>query len=230
MTNRKLPHIIIENGTEYYLGKLKGNHIFYDFESILFYLSAKGKMLFGAGFKLYEEDRDILYKLAVYFIRDVETCKSLGIDLYKGILLTGPVGCGKTSMMKLFRYILPHLKSYKMVSCRNAVFSFNHLGYKVIEDYGDKGHYCFDDLGIEPVGRYYGQDCNVMGEILLSRYELLLQSASFRTMRANPYLTHATTNLNAGELEERYGNRVRSRMRELWNLIPFDTSSKDKRT
>ena len=41
--------------------------------------------------------------------------------------------------------------------------------------------------------------------------------------------THATTNLNAQEMEERYGNRVRSRMRELFNLIAFDKESRDKR-
>jgi hypothetical protein len=41
--------------------------------------------------------------------------------------------------------------------------------------------------------------------------------------------THATTNLNAGELEERYGSRVRSRMRELFNLISFDEKTIDKR-
>ncbi|HCY80234.1 MAG TPA: ATPase, partial [Xanthomarina gelatinilytica] len=62
--------------------------------------------------------------------------------------------------------------------------------------------------------------CNVMGEILLSRYDLFLQ----RKIR-----THATTNLNAQELEGRYGNRVRSRMRQLFNLIAFDKESKDKR-
>ncbi len=60
-----------------------------------------------------------------------------------------------------------------------------------------------------------------MGEILLSRYDLFLQ----RKIK-----THATTNLNAQELEERYGNRVRSRMRQLFNLIAFDKESKDKRT
>ena len=59
-----------------------------------------------------------------------------------------------------------------------------------------------------------------MGEILLSRYDLFLQ----RKIR-----THATTNLNAQELEERYGNRVRSRMRQLFNLIAFDEQSIDKR-
>ena len=39
----------------------------------------------------------------------------------------------------------------------------------------------------------------------------------------------STTNLNAQELEERYGNRVRSRMRQMFNLISFDSGSKDKR-
>jgi hypothetical protein len=39
----------------------------------------------------------------------------------------------------------------------------------------------------------------------------------------------ATTNLNAAELEGRYGNRVRSRMRELFNLLAFDKGSLDKR-
>jgi len=59
-----------------------------------------------------------------------------------------------------------------------------------------------------------------MGEILLSRYELFLN---------HKVRTHATTNLNAGELEERYGSRVRSRMRELFNLISFDEKTIDKR-
>ena len=45
----------------------------------------------------------------------------------------------------------------------------------------------------------------------------------------NKTRTHATTNLNAQELENRYGNRVRSRMRELFNLIAFDKESLDKR-
>ncbi|MDC9722251.1 MAG: ATPase, partial [Urechidicola sp.] len=140
--------------------------------------------------------------------------------IHKGILLSGPVGCGKTSLMKLIRHITPHHQSYEMISTRNVTFAFNHIGYKIIEDYGDNRFYCFDDLGIEPTGRYFGKDCNVMGEVILSRHELFLKYK---------FKTHCTTNLNAKELEDRYGNRVRSRMRELFNLIGFDKSSNDKR-
>jgi len=122
--------------------------------------------------------------------------------------------------MKLLRHIVPHQKPYKIIPARNIAFGFNHIGYKTIEDYGNGQYFCFDDLGIEPIGRHYGKDCNVMGEILLSRYEIFLQ---------NKIKTHATTNLNAQELEDRYGNRVRSRMRQLFNLIAFDKESIDKR-
>ena len=214
------PHIIVEGSVQYSLGKLESNHILYDFDKMLIYLNAKGKLLFGKKFRIFEEDRDILFKLCNYYIKDEVNCKKLGIDIHKGILLSGPVGCGKTSLMKLLRHMVPHQKPYEVIPTRNITFAFNNIGYKTIEDYGDKRFYCFDDLGVEPTGRHFGKDCNVLGEILLSRYDLFLN---------HKILTHATTNLNAQELEERYGNRVRSRMRQLFNLVAFDKGSIDKR-
>lgn len=205
----------------YSLGELHGNRVDYDFKKILVFLEAKGKLLFGRDFKIYDEDHKILYKLSNYAIRDFGTCRKLGIDPNKGLLLSGPVGCGKTSLMKLLRYLTPHYKLYEVIPCRNIAFAFNHIGYRIIEDYGDGRFYCFDDLGVEPMGRHFGKDCNVMGEILLSRHELF-QKTGLRT--------HATTNLNAQELGERYGARVRSRMRQQFNLVAFDKGTKDKRT
>lgn len=225
--NYKTPHIITEGGVQYQLGKLRNNCIEYDFDKMLVYMDAKGKLLFGKKFKIYKKDRKILHKLCSYFIKDRERCNKLGIDINKGILLSGPVGCGKTSLMKLFPYLVPHRRNYEMMPCRNIVFGFNHLGYKTIEDYGNDGYFCFDDLGIEPIGRHYGKDCNVMGEILLSRYDHYKETFPLRGSWRG--ITHATTNLNAQELEERCGNRVRSRMREMFNLIAFDKESKDKR-
>ena len=215
------PHIVTEGSVQFTLGKLEGNQISYDFDKILIYLSAKGKLLFGRKFQIYEEDREVLYILCNYYIKDEANCKKFNIDMNKGILLSGPVGCGKTSLMKLLRHIVPHQKPYDVIPSRNIAFAFNNIGYKIIEDYGDKRFYCFDDLGVEPTGRHFGKDCNVLGEILLSRYDLFLN---------HKILTHATTNLNAVELEDRYGNRVRSRMRQLFNLIAFDSKTKDKRT
>lgn len=216
------PSKIIESGVEYSLGKFDGKSVLYDFDKILIYLNAKGRLLFGWQFKIYEEDLPIIRKLCYYFIKDVENCKNNGIDPEKGILLSGPVGCGKTTLMKLLRHIVPSQRPYEIIPCRNIVFSFNHLGFKTIEAYGNSKFFCFDDLGVEPPGRFYGKDLNVMGEVLLSRYELYLET------KLN-LKTHATTNLNAAELEDRYGNRVRSRMRELFNLVSFDQKAGDKR-
>jgi energy-coupling factor transporter ATP-binding protein EcfA2 len=216
------PSKIIEGGVEYSLGKFDGKSVLYDFDKILIYLNVKGRLLFGWQFKIYEEDLPIIRKLCYYFIKDVENCKNNGIDPDKGILLSGPVGCGKTTLMKLLRHIVPSQRPYEIIPCRNIVFSFNHLGFKTIEAYGNTKFFCFDDLGVEPPGRFYGKDLNVMGEVLLSRYELYLET------KLN-LKTHATTNLNAAELEDRYGNRVRSRMRELFNLVSFDQKAGDKR-
>ena len=216
------PSKIIEGGVEYSLGTFNGKKMLYDFPKVLIYLNAKGKLEFGNKFRIHEEDQEILRKLCSYFIRDKVYCESQGIDIEKGILLSGPVGCGKTSLMKLLRFLVPLQKPYELIPCRNISFAFNHLGFKSIEAYGNSKYYCFDDLGVEPAGRYYGKDLNVMGEVLLSRYELYLSTN--RNLK-----THATTNLNADELEARYGNRVRSRMRELFNLVAFDRDSRDKR-
>jgi hypothetical protein len=60
-----------------------------------------------------------------------------------------------------------------------------------------------------------------MGEILLSRYELFT---------AHGMITHITTNLSGGELEEFYGNRLRSRMRQMINPVSFNSGANDKRS
>lgn len=216
------PSKIIEDDVEYSIGAFDGKTVVYDFDLILTYLDAKGKSLFGNHFKIYDEDLGVLRKLCHYFIKDTDYCQKNDIDPNKGILLSGPVGCGKTTLMKLLRHIVPMQRPYEVIPSRNITFSFNHLGFKTIEDYGNTKSYCFDDLGIEPMGRFYGKDLNVMGEVLLSRYELFLDTKQ-------KVKTHATTNLGADELEEHYGHRVRSRMRELFNLIAFNKKALDKR-
>ncbi len=40
---------------------------------------------------------------------------------------------------------------------------------------------------------------------------------------------HITSNIDAGQIEARYGNRIRSRMREMFNMIEFLPNSPDRR-
>lgn len=99
--------------------------------------------------------------------------------------------------------------------------------YKAFEKYGNNSFYCFDDIVVETTGLYFGKDCNVMGDILTSRYDLFVRTS--HPERSREVKTHATTNLNAQELEERYSNSVRSRRRQMFNLFSFDSNCKDKR-
>jgi len=194
-------------------------------------LQTKGKEIFGENFHIVPEDYEVVHKLFTWFMQNETQAQQYGINLHKGILLTGPIGCGKTSLMSLMRILVPPQQRFGIKSCREITFDFIKDGYEVIQRYSSYAYsnstnpphphiHCFDDLGAENSLKYFGNQCNVMGEILLSRYDHYIN---------NHMLTHATTNLSASELESFYGNRVRSRMREMFNLIAYDSGARDKR-
>jgi energy-coupling factor transporter ATP-binding protein EcfA2 len=199
----------------------------YDFRQCLIKMENKGKQLFGGHFRIHPEDHPLIFKLLVWIVRDKDNAKKQGLHLHKGIMLTGPVGCGKTSFMKLTQFFLPRENRHIIKSCRDVSFEFIQDGNEVISRYSRQSFYyhrprtyCFDDLGTENSLKYYGNDCNVMAEVLLSRFAL------FITRRL---ITHLTNNLNSTEIDHIYGSRVRSRMREMFNLIYFSNDSSDKR-
>ncbi len=199
----------------------------YNYQEVILWLEKKGVELYGNHFKMLETDYLIIYKLIAYFLNDEAKCFQYGIDLNKGILLSGPIGCGKTSLMNLMRLIPEQERKFILKPTREISFEFIKEGYEVIQRYSSSNklqnsikNYCFDDLGIENNLKYFGNECNVMGEILLSRYDLFINKK---------IITHITTNLSASEIEAAYGNRVRSRLRQMLNLIAFNPITKDKR-
>ncbi len=198
-----------------------GNHVQYDFELTKQYLTKIARTKIDPDFKFHKSDDEILKRLFVYNIDDFITCKDFGLDPRKGILLIGPVGCGKTALMKVFSFLAHEHNQYIVKPTRDITTEFIQDGFQVLPRYGKtyKG-YCFDDLGVEQSIKHFGNECNVIGEILLSRYEF---------MKIHKRITHATTNLNANDLEKIYGNRVRSRLREMFNLITFPNVTPDKR-
>lgn len=199
----------------------------YNYQEVINWLEAKGIELYGNHFKFLETDYPIIYKLISYFLKDEPTCYQYGINLNKGILLTGPIGCGKTSLMNLMKYLTDTENKFFVKPCRDISFEFIQDGYQIIHKYSNSKlyqyepkTYCFDDLGTENNLKYFGNECNVMAEILLSRYDLFI---------SKKLQTHITTNLSASEIEKQYGNRVRSRLREMVNLIAFEKTAQDKR-
>jgi len=138
----------------------------------------------------------------------------------KGILLAGCVGSGKTSLMQILR----PLASFGMVSCRHVARDFSTDGGKILDKYGRYlptqpitgstpgtiKDYCFDDLGEEKNSKFYGVESNVMAEIIQDRYEYYLSQGA---------KTHFTTNLKPEEIENEYGDRVWSRLKEMCHII-----------
>jgi DNA replication protein DnaC len=195
-----------------------------DFDWCVKFFEKRGQEMYGPKFRIIPEDHDIIYKLIIYFLGHEEEAKRLGLDLRKGIMLTGPIGCGKTSLMSLMRLVPAKERNFTIKTARDISFEFIQEGYDVINRYSKLSFtgtgpriYCFDDLGAEQNLKYYGNSCNVMGEILLSRFDLF-DSVGM--------VSHVTTNLAAADIESTYGARVRSRMRAMFNLIHLQSTDK----
>lgn len=75
-------------------------------------------------------------------------------------------------------------------------------------------------MGAEQSLKHFRDQCNVVAEIILSRYDLFI-SDGLKTI--------ITTNLNASEIEKQYGPRIRSRLREMVNVISFPNEANNKR-
>lgn len=161
-------------------------------------------------FKTSDTTKLLLTNMTKYFIND----PSGQFDINKGILLFGKVGTGKTTTFRIFERLAGALdildgydKKFKIIKTSDIVLDIRakeNEGF--IRPYFSNS-FCFDDLGKEPKEvKIYGNSSTVMGDILFNRYD---RSA----------ITHATTNLNEQELMEHYGERIHSRMMEMFNWV-----------
>jgi hypothetical protein len=200
----------------------------FDYGDALQTVLLRGKELYGERFHIPPADRPAILKLLCWFLEDEVMAAAKGIDLTKGILLTGPPGCGKTAIMNVLQSMCYLPWRFLIKTSRQAAQEFARQGYEVIDKYtikhlGPNGRpitICFDDLGCESNISYYGTRINTMAEILPARYDLFMK---------HKVHTHVTTNLNSAGLEARYGVHIRNRMSEMFNLITFPKDSQDKR-
>lgn len=172
----------------------------------------------------------IYLQLLHYFMGD----KSGTLDISKGIAIGGGVGRGKTVLMQIFS--TNPLQSFDVIPCQdiaNLYADKEKGGARIIHRLGGEiqnpaYHECFgqkhlgicmDDLGTENNRKHFGNESNVIADIIFKRYS---NKIPFNQ-------THFTTNLNADEIEQFYGERVRSRMREMFNIINIPVTAKDLR-
>ncbi len=195
-------------------------------------------------FEADESNFEALNAICEYFSDSPEFEKrNEGYSLKKGLFLVGPAGTGKTLLMKCL--IQNPKRSYRLISCRKIMDLFCQEGRKAIRDYsspkysnnynsiGPQGApenyfnhrswgYCYDDFGAEDKGTHFGDTTEVMEQVILDLYENNIGN-SFQYS-----FFHITSNLTTDQIEARYGTRVRSRMREMFNLIPLKGSDRRK--
>jgi DNA replication protein DnaC len=177
-----------------------------------------------------EHNQHVILTLASYFsgLRNQHT---EGMDFEKGILLFGNVGTGKTTLMRLMCEC-PHAP-FQIVSAQEVVNEYQKKdGVQILESYTRLTHnpvggryfgnrnigLCIDDVGTETEGRSFGNQKNVVGELIMSRY------ANLR----GPY-THLTTNATREELKAYYGLRAYDRMKEMFNVVAFPKDAESRR-
>lgn len=175
-------------------------------------------------FKIDSENEEIINLISAYFERN-PSFEEQGYSFKKGLMLFGDIGCGKTTIMKLLE--VNNLRPYSVVNCRKVASDYGIGGDEAIEKYYKRSDtfkdssraFCFDDFGAEPDKMYFGSRINVMEDIIIHRYAT-----------GGPFFTtHLTTNKTATEIKERYGDRVASRLREMFNLILFPNNAQDRR-
>jgi ABC-type glutathione transport system ATPase component len=113
------------------MGGVKG----LNFDHCVQYLNKIGQETYGQHFQISPGDYEIIFKLLVYAIKDQKHADKFNINLHKGILLSGPVGCGKTTLMTLINNFQTPAKRYVMKSCREISFEFIKDGYETIHKY-----------------------------------------------------------------------------------------------
>ena len=191
------------------------------------YFKSEGKKLI-----IDEYSKPIIDMLCLYFSNDprFEDLND-NYSLNKGLFLQGNVGTGKSSFLKIFQQNQKH--GFRFISCPSIANEFKKGGVEKIEKFGklalnqnkqmhfgqEKIGWLFDDLGFETQAKNYGNTANVMVDIIQTIYNNSEMNGK----------VHLTTNLTADDIDEAYGRRIRSRMKEMFNVICYDVHTPDRR-
>lgn len=169
-----------------------------------------------------EANRDVINNLFLYFNEMPGK-----YNLNKGLWLCGDIGTGKSSLLFIFSELKKQLfDGFKIYICSKVSNDYAINGDLDKYTYNEKGYLgipvdmCFDELGRESIpANYFGQKLNVMQHILHIRYSL---------WQSNGIKTFVTTNDDPASIESKYGDFIRDRNREMFNIVLLQGKSRRK--
>lgn len=174
----------------------------------------------GGRFVIDKSNRDIIRSVFLFMIGQPSD-----LDLNKGLWIEGAIGTGKSTLMQVCRsFLKAYNQGFKIYTCSQITTEFSLTGD--LDKYLDNrsgsipepAPMCFDELGREPLpAKYFGTELNVMQHILHVRYTY------WQLYRIK---TCVTTNLKPVEVENKYGDYIRDRRKEMFNIIVLDGSSR----
>ena len=176
---------------------------------------------------IWESDSEMVFREMVrYFIGDT----SGTYDVHRGIYIFGEFGAGKTILMQAFQEFAQMIeqrltsasvvhtpRAFRFHHCKDIAMEIQRTGTTDSLRQYMTGARLFDDLGNEDEKKIYGNDVNAMAEILMARYN---------SYQCGGPVTHCTSNLAPHECREVYGDRIGSRVFELFNHVYLDGGDK----
>lgn len=193
-------------------------------------------------FVIDKENELVFHQLCLYFSNDKRieeysylsgTGEKINYSLSKVIaLISKTKGSGKSILMHLFAR--NKKRPFFPISTLNIAAEFKRKPDSTVDTYSstlriapnpslfycEYPGICFEDLGMEDVKNSYGNKVDVMRDVLFKVYENCQKLGDFS-------MFHFTSNLLGSEFENRYDERIRSRMREMFNMI--ELPGKDRR-
>lgn len=157
----------------------------------------------------------LITALCFFVSRDARFETELGFSLKKGLLIRGISGLGKTHLVKcISKNGLSPILILSMLDISdeiriNGEFNVSLDGYGIVY---------LDDVGTEEAAaKHYGNAINFFKNFIEGTY---LRRQSFAHIMIS-------TNNSFDQLEQKYGFRVRSRIKDMFNII--DVTGKDMR-
>lgn len=175
------------------------------------------KNVYGKDLIVNDDNRVLISALCFFISRDDRFESELGFSKLKGLLIRGISGIGKTHLVKcISENSLNKILVLSMIEIADTIKSEGEFNIPS----GNYSIIYLDDVGTEEsTVNYYGNKINF--------FKNFIETVYLRNCKKGFSHLIISTNNSFSEIEEKYGFRVRSRMKEMFNVI--DVKGNDMR-